>query len=200
MLVELARRQGLLTKDCEIKMVKRPRDPESALIADFLKLYDWLVDNACKLASADRISDVVSEDTAYRLYVQLLNKEAYRAFRRSLYAGLEVPRWGRVLLLGAGLIEPANFVEAAQMLGVRPDFAVQEVDREICEELMRLSSSYNYTVYCGYDIGESFDGVVVQNVLHWAEDPQRVLIEARRLGRRMLCSQGVIEGASVGFL
>jgi hypothetical protein len=41
---------------------------------------------------------------------------------------------------------------------------------------------------------------VVQNVLHWATDPLQVLSSARRHASRLFISQGVVEGAGVGFV
>jgi hypothetical protein len=45
-----------------------------------------------------------------------------------------------------------------------------------------------------------YDIAVVQNVLHWAIDPLQVLLSARRHADSLFISQGVIEGAGIGFI
>lgn len=102
------------------------------------------------------------------------------------FAPLLAPR-ARVLDVGAGDGRLAALLAAA-----RPDLAIRCVDVQA-----RPTSAYPVEVYDGVRLpfgDQSFDAVLLVDVLHHASDPLALLAEARRVGRRVLVKDHALEG------
>jgi len=196
----LAEAKGVLKEDCRIH-AERPRRRWPTLLDEYFSLVeDVVLSRACELA-VKPVRDVVPEEEARALYQALVSGDYYSAYRTALYTAFEVPKWGKVLLVGAGTQEPLDFITACGVLNVPCRFAAMEVDEDVYKDLKRLAERHGFEVHLGWDNTPSnFDGAVVQNVLHWASSPTDVLARTRAAAKRMLLSQGVIEGAGVGFL
>jgi SAM-dependent methyltransferase len=198
----IAERHGVLDPEsCRVK-VRRPRARYPTIFKDYFATLEWLLSRACELATRPP-REVLPEEEARAAYHAFLSQEWYCAVRRSMYAGAGVPLWGRVLLIGAGTVEPVDYWHACRRLGAECRYAAMEVDERALEDLRRLAARYGFEVLHGWEEAERagpFDGAIAQNVLHWATDPLDVLMRARRAARRLLLSQIVIEGAGAGFL
>jgi hypothetical protein len=198
--LELARRRRILD-ECKLKAVPKPKKPYPQILESYFHMVeDVLISRACNLATKP-LEDVISDEEAVALYQLFVSSEWYSAGRVAIHVGVETPKRGRVLLIGAGTQEPLDFIKACQVLNVQCNFAALEVDEKIYRDLERLASKYGFTAYLGWDsIREVFDIAVATNVLNWATDPSDVFAKAGRLARELLVTQGVVEGMSTVFL
>jgi hypothetical protein len=200
MTLELAQRRRVLD-GCMLKAVQPPKRPYPQLLESYFRLVeDVLISKACDLATKP-LEDVIPGEEAAALYQLFVSSEWYSAGRVAVHVGVETPRRGRALLIGAGTQEPLDFIKACEILNSRCDFAALEVDERIYRDLEKLASKYGFTAYLGWDsVKEKFDIAVVTNVLNWATDPSDVFAKARRLAKELLVTQGVVEGMSTVFL
>jgi hypothetical protein len=198
--LELARRRRILD-GCRLKAVQPPKRPYPQLLESYFHLLeDVLISRACELATRP-LEDVIPEEEAAALYQLFVSSEWYSAGRVAVHVGVGTPKRGRALLIGAGTQEPLDFIKACYVLNTRCNFAALEIDEKIYRDLEKLASKYGFTAYLGWDsIQETLDIAVATNVLNWAADPSDVLVQARRLAKELLVTQGVVEGISTVFL
>jgi len=180
--------------------VKMPSNLPEA-IADYKSFLDWTLENACKFASGWRPEP--EEQKFY--YASLVTLPWYSAYRVALYTALQIPKEGRVLLAGAGLQEPLDYIAACKRAEAEGwgncNFAAMEVLPNVYKQLQELGAKYGFRTYFGWSgVDEKFDAVLMQNVLHWATDPGDALRQAKRVARKLYLIQGVLEGTSAGFL
>jgi len=180
--------------------IKRPSKLSEAFV-DYENFLEWTLENACRLASGWR----PEPEEARALYAALITLPWYSAYRVALYTALRIPREGRVLLAGAGLQEPLDYLTACKRAETEGwgncNFAAMEVDPDVYQKLQELGVKHGFQTYFGWDsIKERFDAVVMQNILHWASNPADVFQQAKRVARKLYLIQGVLEGTSAGFL
>jgi ubiquinone/menaquinone biosynthesis C-methylase UbiE len=87
-----------------------------------------------------------------------------------------IPQRGTVLDIGTG-----DGVLAVALMGMRPDLQVEGVD-----VLARPDALIPVTIYDGTTVpfpDQSFDYVMISDVLHHTEDPAAILLEAARVAR-----------------
>jgi len=179
--------------------IKRPSNLSEA-IADYESLLEWVLDHTCELANGWR----PEPEEAKALYAALITLPWYSAYRVALYTALKIPKEDRVLLAGAGLQEPLDYLTACKRAETegwgRCNFAAMEVDPDVYQKLQELGVKHGFQTYFGWDsIKERFDAVVMQNILHWASNPADVFQQAKRIARKLYLIQGVLEGTSAGF-
>jgi len=180
--------------------VRRPSKLPTGL-SEYESYLEWTLNHACKLAMGWR----PNPGEAKAQYAGLLTSTPYVAYRIALYTALRIPREGRVLLVGAGVQEPLDYLAACRRAEAegwgRCDFAAMEVDPDAYQRLQELGAEYGFRTYLGWDsIRERFNAAVVQNVLHWAIDPVGVMEGVRQIADKMYLIQSVMEGASATFL
>jgi len=180
--------------------IKKPSKLPEGLV-DYESFLEWTLENACMLAGGWR----PEPEKAKAKYAGFVMLPWYSAYRVAVYTALKIPKEGRVLLAGAGLQEPLDYItvcKRAESEGWgRCNFAVLEVDPDVYQKLQEPSAKYGFQTYFGWEnISEKYDAVVVQSVLHWAVNPAEVLQQARRVARKLYLLQGVLEGASASFL
>jgi len=123
------------------------------------------------------------------------------AFRRAIYDKLaKLYKYRTILDIGAGTQDPLDILDVCEIRGARCELTAHEVDPRLCADLERLASKHGFNVACGWEQLGKYDIAVVQNILHWATDPLKVLIAARRHARYMFLSQGVVEGSGIVFV
>jgi len=186
---------------CDSLLNSRKPSKLPEAIVDYESFLEWTLDRACELANGWR----PDPDEAKFHYAALITLPWYSAYRVALYTALRIPREGRVLLAGAGLQEPLDYLTACKRAETegwgRCNFAAMEVDPDVYQKLQELGVKHGFQTYFGWDsIKERFDAVVMQSVLHWAANPADVLQQARRVARKLYLIQGVLDGASAGFL
>jgi len=180
--------------------VKKPSNlPEG--LADYEDFLEWTLENACMLAGGWR----PDPEKAKVKYAGLVMLPWYSAYRVALYATLQIPKEGRVLLAGAGLQEPLDYLtvcKRAESEGWgRCNFAAMEVDPEVYRQLQEFGAKYGFQTHLGWEsISEKYDAVVMQSILHWAINPVETLQQARRVAHKLYLIQSVLEGASATFL
>lgn len=135
-------------------------------------------------------------------YARMLQAPIYRAYRQALYRYFLVPLVRRgeveaVLSIGGGLVEPWDLLEVADREGIHFELYVQEVD----DAVARALAASGFRVYLG-DVAKLaadvhslagkpyFDLATVQAVLHWTEDPIRLLTDTAKIARYVLVGQG----------
>ncbi|MGC9119696.1 MAG: methyltransferase domain-containing protein, partial [Thermoproteus sp.] len=166
-----------------------PKSPPKELpeaIVPLIKLLKWAAERIC-----DRNAPYTPEARAK--YAEMLRAPIYRMYRQSLYSYYLVPLIKRglvesVLSVGGGLIEPADLLELQNRHKAAFRITVQEVNPAVAKAV----AAAGFEVFLGEvdQIGESFDFATVQAVLHWADDPVRVLSGAARVAKYVLVSQG----------
>lgn len=200
----LARRRGLLREDgrgCRVE-VEEPRRPPPHVVEEYFQMVDEVVvDKMCEYV-AKPPSEVVPEEEALALYQALMSAPFYVAFRKAIYSRLaKLYRYRTILDVGAGTQDPLDILDVCRLHGAHCELTALEVDPRLCVDLERLASRHGFGVACGWgQAAARYDIAVVQNVLHWATDPLGVLISARLRADRLFVSQGVVEGAAVGFV
>jgi len=180
--------------------IKRPGKLSTGF-AEYESFLEWTLNHACELAAGRR----PNPNESRALYAGLLTSTPYVAYRIALYTGLRIPREGKVLLVGAGVQEPLDYLAACKRAESegwgRCDFAAVEVDPDAYARLRELGDAYGFRTYLGWDsIQERFNAAVVQSVLHWATDPVGLLKTVRQFADKMYLVQSVLEGASTSFL
>jgi hypothetical protein len=201
LLFNVAKHKGVLKEGCQLVQMPEPREPPPRVMEEYFQLIDDVViDKMCEYV-AKPPSDVISEEEALAYYQALVSAPWYVAFREAIYDKLaKLHKYRTILDVGAGTQDPLDILDVCEMRGVNCELTALEVDSRICADLERLASKYGFKVACSWEQLGRYDVAVVQNVLHWATDPLQILLSARRHADRMFLSQGVIEGAGIGFV
>lgn len=154
--------------------------------AEFVDMFELLLRELPKALTVG-----LSEEERTKLYAALLRAGAYRSYRRAIYRLYAAPLFKKgagesVLLVGAGITEPYDFIRAVD---VPVEIWAQEVDPDVADAI--AAGGFNVIHGPLEAIKDMrFTLAVVQGVLHWADDPQRLLEEAARLADYVLISQG----------
>jgi hypothetical protein len=202
LLFSVAKHKGVLKEGCQVEHVPEPKAPPPQAVEEYFQLVDDVViDKMCEFASKQP-SDVITPEEAMAYYQALMSAPFYIAFRKAIYDKLaRLYKYTAVLDVGAGTQDPLDILDVCEMRGARCELTALEVDQRLCADLERLAAKYGFSVACGWgDKLGRYDIAVVQNVLHWATDPLQLLRNARRHASRLFISQGVLEGAGVGFV
>lgn len=201
LLFDVARRKGVLKEGCRAVQVSEPKRPPPQITAEYFQMVDDVVlDKICEYV-AKPPSDVISEEEALAYYQALVSAPFYVAFRRAIYSKLaKLYKYTTILDVGAGTQDPLDILAVCEAHGARCELTAHEVDQRLCADLERLASKHGFNVACGWERLGRYDLAVVQNVLHWASDPLQVLMDVRKHAKYMFLSQGVIEGAGIGFI
>jgi hypothetical protein len=204
LLFDVARRKELLKEGCRVVDVPEPEQPPPQITVEYFQMIDDIVlDRICEYV-ARHPSDVISEEEASAYYQMLVSAPFYVTFRRAVYSKLaKLYKYSNILDVGAGTQDPLDILAVCEIHGAQCKVTALEVDPRLCADLERLSAKHGFSVACSWEQLDSrriYDIAVVQNVLHWATDPLQVLTDARKRARRMFLSQGVVEGAGIGFV
>jgi hypothetical protein len=165
---------------------KPPRRPLPPMLQEWQGLMDWALEHICQALSGD-----LSEAERRAKYAKFLATPFYRQYRQSLYRSLLAPLVKRgaetVLTVGAGLTEPFDVLEALKADGLTAQIIAQEVDPAVAKAL----AAAGFEVFLGelWQYEEAADVVTIQSVLHWAEDPLRLLKAAAERGRYIIINQ-----------
>jgi len=201
LLFSVARHKGVLKEGCQVVNVPEPKAPPPQAVEEYFQLVDDVVtDKMCEFATKQP-SDVITPEEAAAYYQALMSAPFYIAFRKAIYDKLaKLYKYPTILDVGAGTQDPLDILDVCETRGARCELTALEVDQRLCADLERLAAKYGFNVACGWGRLGRYDIAVVQNVLHWATDPLQVLTGARRHASRLFISQGVVEGAGVGFV
>jgi hypothetical protein len=201
LLFNIAKRKGVLKEGCQLVQVPEPKDPPPQAMEEYFQLVnDVVIDKMCEYV-AKPPSDVISEEEALAYYQALVSGPWYVAFRKAIYDKLvKLYRYRTILDVGAGTQDPLDILDVCEVHGAKCELTAHEVDQRVCADLEKLASKYGFNVVCSWEQLGKYDIAIVQNVLHWATDPLQVLLSARKHADRLFISQGVIEGAGVGFI
>jgi hypothetical protein len=201
LLFNVARRKGVLKEGCQVGHVPEPEAPPPQAMEEYFQMVDDVViDKMCEYV-AKHPSDVISEEEALAYYQALISAPFYVAFRKAIYDKLaKLHKYRTILDVGAGTQDPLDILDVCEIRGAKCELTALEVDNRLCADLERLAPKYSFNVACGWEQLGKYDIAVVQNVLHWATDPLQVLLSARRHANRLFISQGVVEGAGIGFI
>jgi len=201
LLFSIAKRKGVLKEGCQLAHVPEPKAPPPQAVEEYFQLIDDLVvDRMCEYV-AKPPSDVITSEEALAYYQALVSAPFYVAFRRAIYGKLaKLYKYRTILDIGAGTQDPLDILDVCEIHGARCELTAHEVDQRICADLERLASKHGFNVACGWERLGNYDIAVVQNVLHWATDPLKVLMTARRHAKNMFLSQGVVEGSGIVFV
>ncbi|MGC9119641.1 MAG: hypothetical protein ACP5I3_11760 [Thermoproteus sp.] len=163
-----------------------PRRPLPPLLQEWQGLMDWALENICQALSGS-----IPEVERRAKYAKFLNTAFYRQYRQSLYRSLLVPLVKKgaetVLTVGAGLAEPFDIAEALRREGLAARIIAQEVDPAVAKAL----AAAGFEVFLGelWQYEDAADVITVQSVLHWAEDPLRLLKAAAERGKYVIINQ-----------
>lgn len=207
LLFRIARHKGILKEsyggaECRVEQVPEPNAPPPHVMEEYFQMIDEVViDKMCEYVMKPP-TGVVSEEEALAYYQALMSAPFYVAFRKAVYDRLaKLYRYRRILDIGAGTQDPLDMLDVCQQHGSECELAALEVDPRICNDLEKLATKRGFEVVCGWGrVSGRYDIAVVQNVLHWTTNPLQVLLDARRRADRLFVSQGVIEGAGIGFV
>lgn len=160
---------------------KPPREALPSL-APLLAILRWALEHICERNIPD----------APAKYAEFLRTPLYRAYRQALYRYFLAPLAGRietVLVVGGGLVEPFDIIEVVNQLRLPLQITVQEVNPDAAKALAAAGFDVVLGELSQVEVEKPFDLVTVQAVLHWADDPLKVLAHAAELGRYVLVSQ-----------
>ena len=183
----------------ERRACRQPEKPPAPAIQPLIALYRWMSENICQA-----MAGTLQREEQRSKYVELLNLDAYRAYRVWIYRKLVAPLVRRgaesVLLVGAGVVEPFDLMKALNIEGL--EGAVEITAQEVDPEAARALAASGMSVFLGEveQMEDSFDVALVQNVLHWAERPEELLAAVAQRAKYVVLSQGYGYNNAAGFL